>query len=361
MATLLKLQVRDGSRVDLAIERGWFADPNLVRIDQEVDLTAHVAIDGLVDAHAHLAADGVRAMIDTLPGDELSALRNRAAAQLQAGVLTVADKGGKTDAHLALLSEPLTDVPNLHMAGAMMASPGGYYPDFGLKVEPSDLPDTVADRCATPAAWVKIVGDWPRRGAGVQVNFDGDVLARSVAVAHAAGRKVAIHTMSRDTPSLAVEAGVDSIEHGLFLSARDLEVLGARGGHWVPTVVAMEYTMTMLRAGSSGARIIGEGLENVKTLLPLAAEMGVVLLTGTDLALPHGDVAREAVRLVEYGLDAAKAFEAITRRSAFGDDTGFVAGLPADLVLVDSDPTERIETLLHPRGVLRHGRWIMLP
>lgn len=361
MATLLKLSLRDGSRVDVAVERGWFVDPELVRIDEEIDLGAYVAIDGLVDAHAHFGADGVRSMIDSPPEDDLDVVRARAAAQLEAGVLTVADKGGKTDEHLALLAEPLTEVPNLHMAGAMMASPGGYYPNFGLKVEPENLSAAVADRCATPASWVKIVGDWPRREVGVLANFDEAALARAVAVAHAAGRKVAIHTMGRDTPSMAVAAGVDSIEHGLFLTEADLESLGARGGHWVPTVVAMEYTMNSLRTGSTGARLIGEGLDNVAKLLPLAEEAGVSLLTGTDLALAHGEVAREAVRLVEYGLSSRRAFEAITRRSAFGDLTGFLPGMAADLVLVGADPVDHIETLLRPKGVLRNGRWVKRP
>ncbi|NNF64088.1 MAG: amidohydrolase family protein [Acidimicrobiia bacterium] len=361
MATLLKLNLRDGSRLDIAVERGWFVDPDLVRIDGEIDLGGYVAIGGLVDAHAHFGADGVRSMIDSPPEDDLAALRARATAQLEAGVLTVADKGGKTDEHLALLAEPLTDVPNLHMAGAMMASPGGYYPNFGLKVEPQDLSTAVADRCATPASWVKIVGDWPRREVGVLENFDGATLARAVEVAHAAGRKVAIHTMGRDAPSSAVAAGVDSVEHGLFLTEADLETLGARGGHWVPTVVAMEYTMNSLRAGSTGARVIGEGLENVARLLPLAEEAGVVLLTGTDLAVAHGEVAREAVRLVEYGLSSRRAFEAITRRSAFDAVTGLVPGMAADLVLVGADPVDHIETLLHAKGVLRNGRWVKRP
>lgn len=360
MATLLRLRLRDGSDLDLAFEREWFVDADVVRIDAEIDVRAWIAIDGLVDAHAHLGAQDVKTMVDTASLDP-EALRSRAAAQLAGGVLTVADKGARSDDHLALLAEPLADVPDLHMAATMISAPGGYYEDFGAQVPPADLHREVERQTATPASWVKIVGDWPRKGEGVVVNFDEEALARAVAAAHGAGRRVAIHTMGRDAPSAAVRAGVDSIEHGLFLTVDDLEALAARGGHWVPTVVAMEGTIGQLRPGSTGAAMIGEGLDNVRSLLPVAVEMGVTILTGTDLVLGHGMVAHEAVRLVEYGLGDAAAFEAATNRAAFGAESGFMSGRPADLVLVDGDPAERIEFLTRPAGVMRRGRWVIKP
>ena len=243
----------------------------------------------------------------------------------------------------------------------MISTPGGYYDGFGAQVEPAELDREVARQTTTPASWVKIVGDWPRKGEGVLVNFDENALAEAVAVAHDAGRRVAIHTMGRDVPSLAVRAGVDSIEHGLFLTLEDLELLAARGGHWVPTVVAMEGTIRQLRPGSSGAQMIGEGLENVRSLLPAAIEMGLTILTGTDLVLGHGRVAHEAVRLVEYGLSHQAAFEAATNRAAFGSESGFAHGLAADFVLVEGDPAEQIEFLTRPAGVLRRGRWVTKP
>ncbi|MGA7272443.1 MAG: amidohydrolase family protein, partial [Acidimicrobiia bacterium] len=205
--------------------------------------------------------------------------------------------------------------------------------------------------------WVKLVGDWPRRGRGAVANFDQADLETAVRVAHDGGARVAIHTMAPEVPSRAVEAGVDSIEHGLFLKPEDVAALGERGGAWVPTISRMEQIVEMLGEGSSGGRLIRSGLDNVGALLA-QAPAGVSVMAGTDMALAGGDVVPEVLRLVAYGLDPQRAVAAAseTVRSYMDRPAPFSVGAPADAVFFKADPYLEPESLREPVHVLRSGR-----
>ena len=189
-------------------------------------------------------------------------------------------------------------------------------------------------------------------------NFSEDELARAVAVAEEHGSRVAVHTMARDVPSMAVRAGVHSIEHGLFLALDDLEELGARGGIWVPTVIQVEAVIRQLGTESSGGRLLREGLDRVRSNLNHAVECGVVVLTGTDMAVGTHQVAKEAIRLWEMGMASAAVVDAVSCAGfrATGRPSNFDIGAPADAVLFDQDPALDPRVLAHPLRVIRYGR-----
>ncbi len=253
------------------------------------DVDDGVALPGLVDAHAHLTSANTQDMDGSSDDAVGQRIASHATAQLEAGVLFVADKGTHLPATVGMtLQVPEAERPAVQLAGRFLANPGGYYHGYAIEVEPEDL--VVALPRATPAGagWVKLIGDWPRRGLGAVPNFDEQSLRALTEAAHAAGLRTAIHTAAPETPRLAVRAGVDSIEHGLFLTEDDLAMLGDRGGAWVPTIAAMEVLAGQLRPESSGRRLIAEGLDNVRRLLPHAAAAGVAVMAGTDLALEHG-------------------------------------------------------------------------
>lgn len=321
----------------------------------DLDLRALVALPGFTDAHGHLANDSLN---DYLGAPPTSTPTERAFAQLRSGVFLVYDKGGATRGHLAVLDEDPLRRPDLEMAGSIIHPPGGYYP--GVSDRESDVADLVAvatEEATGPAKWVKLIGDWPRPGLGAIPNYEDHDLARVVATAHGAGCRVAIHTAAPGTPSMAVRAGVDSIEHGLFLSQDDIEALGARGGAWVPTLIAMGAIRDSLRAGSSGQILFDAGIRNAASLLSDAVDAGVHVLPGTDLAVPHGRVAQEAIAMAGAGLGAARALESLTStgRTYAGLGDPWALGAPADLVAVAGDPAEDLTTLLDPVLVLRHG------
>ena len=113
----------------------------------------------------------------------------------------------------------------------------------------------------------------------------------------------------------------------------------------------------MLRWGSSGARILGEGLENVGRILAPAVEAGVTVLTGTDLGLAHGDVAREAALLKSYGLSDRAAVAAATESAYRYLGVPYLTpGASADVVLFDADPNDDVAELQRPVAAMRAGR-----
>lgn len=314
------------------------------------------ALPGLVDAHAHLAAE----QLDYEPGDFEGAVL-RARQSLQAGVTLIIDKGWRDATTIEVARHlPPTERPEIDAAGRIITAEDGYYPGFAIEVGPDRLGAEVAAQAAVGLGWVKLIGDWPRRGVGPVANFDEAQLRLAVEVAETAGARVAIHTMAREVPSQAVAAGVHSIEHGLFLTEDDLATLVGREGMWVPTVGRIEETIAQLGVASSGGRLLSEGLENLRRLLPLAAEAGVMILAGTDLVGSPAGVAEEVLRLGACGLTNRQLVEAvsISGRAATGRSFRFEPGTPADAVLYPVDPVIEPAVLSHPVAVVRMGRML---
>lgn len=356
----LTIRTLDGTTRELTVADGHFRPPG-EPVDVEVDSGDWWAVPGLADCHAHLSGGEGDGWDD--PDAVLSRSLANAWAQLEGGVFLVADKGSADQVSLRLLDQPPDRLPELQMAGHMIANPGGYYRDFAIEVDEADLVETVRAAAAerTPGGnrptWVKLVGDWPRKGQGAIPNFSEEAMAAAVEVAHAADCRVAIHAAAPITSSLAVAAGVDSIEHGLFLTADDLETLGTRGGAWVPTVMAMEGIRDMLGAESSGGKLFADGLENVAELLAGAPDAGVTVLAGTDIVVPNGAVAIEAIGLGRYGLADEAVVHAVTDGAYeyLGSDHRFVPGGHADVLFFDADPRDDLGVLARPVFGLRNG------
>jgi imidazolonepropionase-like amidohydrolase len=314
------------------------------------------ALPGLVDAHSHLAA----AELDYQPGDLVGAI-GRAKEALIGGVTLLLDKGWRDDTTIRLIDTvPEGRRPDIEAAAVLIATRDGYYPGFAREVEASTLEAEVVVAAGEGRGWVKLVGDWPRRGLGPVANFTESELKAAVETAGAHGAKVAIHTMARETPSRAVRAGVHSIEHGLFLTDTDIELLGSRSGMWVPTLLRIEAVIAQLGESSSGGQLLLEGLANVRRLLGPALEAGVHVLAGTDLVGSPADIADEALKLLEYGLSPSQAVQAVSiaPRLALGRPASFDPGSPADAVLYPENPVRNPGVLRHPTIVIRQGQLI---
>ena len=355
---MIGLRLRDltGSHHELAVSNGLFADPT-GPIEEWIDMREGYAIVGLVDAHAHLTGASVQTLVDGT-GNTPREVSLRVRQHLGGGVLLVADKGGRDNSILGALAIPASQRPELSLAGSIVSVEDGYYPGFGLVVDQEEsVEDWIEAVCPPGISWLKVVGDWPRRGQGPVANFSEKTLRTIVTAAHARGLRVAIHSTAPGAASDAVAAGIDSIEHGLFLTEDDLRDLGARGGAWVPTIAAMEGIRDLLGGESSGGRLFAEGLDNLRSLIGSAPGWGVRVLAGTDLHLPHGGVATEALRLHEYGLEASEAVAAVTTAGYeyLSSARSLAPGDGANVVVLAGDPREDLAALLNPLFVMRAG------
>ena len=310
------------------------------------------ALPGLVDAHAHLAAEDL-----AQPGD-LDGAIERSRIALEAGLMLILDKGWNDTTTLQLMDKvPVQERPDIEAAAHIISVEGGYFPHFAREIDPAAVKRAVDEEARLGSGWVKLIGDWPRKGRGPVANFTESQMRAAVETAGRAGAKVAIHTMAPDVPTAAVAAGVHSIEHGMFLTEDDLESLGGRGGMWVPTVLRVEATIGQLGESSSGGRLLKEGLDNVRRLMPGAIEAGVHVLAGTDLVGSPAAVAREAMKLASYGMSNPQAVDAVTGSAltATGRPADFPIGATANAVLFDENPTVDLAVLTSPAHVIRHG------
>ncbi len=354
MSTRVILRSPFGDTVTRDIADGCWVDPV-----GDADRTlgeGYWAVPGLVDAHSHLATAELPAR-GHRPG-VLDEATERARDALAAGVTLLLDKGWCDKTVIDLIAAvPESERPAIEAAAQMIAVNEGYYPGFALEIDSSEIASVVAEQAAIGAGWVKLVGDWPRRGQGPVANFTEGQLRQAVRVANESGSRVAIHTQARDVPSMAVAAGVHSIEHGLFLTDSDIATLGEREGMWVPTLLRIEETIAQLGAESSGGRLLIEGLDNARRLLPAAFEAGVLVLAGTDLVGTPANVASEAIKLGEYGLSNSQVVETVTTAGfdATGRSSVFGIGASADAVLFPEDPISDLAVLTHPAVVIRKG------
>lgn len=352
----MDIRTPDGEAYEIGVSGTMFVDPGAATADLP-DTSGLWALPGLADCHSHVSMDSIEHFNAITDETMHEAIPRNAWAHVEHGVLLLFDKGGKSDASLAVLDHDADLRPHMEVAGAMIAPSGGYYGSFGAEVEPDELVGHIARSTQTSGGWVKLVGDWPRKEVGPVNNWPVDILTEAVATAHGAGARVAVHSMAHSA-SEAVAAGVDSIEHGPYLTSEDLKALGARSGAWVPTLVNMYKLVEMLGPDSSGGRMFLDGIDRMKTNLPLAESLGVTVLAGTDMAVSPGKVAVEAMMLHEHGLSDAAALRSVsTDAYAYAQrPTAPTVGEDADAVFFDRSPLEDLSVLSHPALIMRRGR-----
>lgn len=307
-------------------------------------LPGRFAIAGLVDAHCHLTV----AVDDDGPYLDGAGAETRLRALASTGVTLVRDVGGDRTVTLPLACSPPPERPQVLAAGRFLAPRGRYFPRMHEPVEASALVAAVRREVADGATWVKIIADFPLLDAANGVgepaaSYPLGVVAAAIEAAHHAGARVAAHT-NTDVVSDLIRCGVDSVEHGLAVTEDDLRLLAARGGAWTPTLGA-----TFAAVGRRAPQARGEVAERLRFLLPRAVELGVIVLSGSDLV---GSVAEEVALLSAHGLAVEEAIAAATSaaRSYLG------VGPVGDLVSYDADPREVPDVLRHPTAVVIRGR-----
>jgi imidazolonepropionase-like amidohydrolase len=355
--------------------------------DTEVlDLSRYTIVPGLIDAHTHLTSGpeyvGIKGLTLSVPRRALLGARN-ARATLEAGFTTVrnvGDFGGYADIALRDAIDA-GDVPGPHMivSGPALSISGGHCDVNELPFEWHAESDGVADGipailhkvrenvkygatvikvCATGGVLSK--GDDPRTS-----QFSLDEMRALVADAHRLGRKVAAHAHGGDGIKFAVEAGVDSIEHGSYIDDEAIAMMKKRGTYLVPTL----YLGDWLLDNAERIHLPDYALAKARAVLPEARKnvghairAGVKVALGTDAAVyPHGLNAHELAVYVKLGMTPLQAIQSATVAGAdllgWTDKVGTLdAGKWADLVAVEGDPTKDVTVLEHPTLVMKGGR-----
>ena len=188
-------------------------------------------------------------------------------------------------------------------------------------------------------------------------------LRAGVEEAHKAGKKTATHAMGTKGILNALRAGIDSIEHGVYLNEETVAIMVGQHVPLIPTISPLYHIETKGMAAGIPAYAVEKTL-NVKPFhlqsIRMAREAGVLIAAGTDAGTPfnlHGENLGEIKLLVEYGgFSPLEAIEAGTRVSArvlgVERDLGTVEdGKLADLIMVEGNPLDDVEILLKRESI----------
>jgi imidazolonepropionase-like amidohydrolase len=328
---------------------------------EPVDLQDCTVLPGLVDCHVHLALDGrdFNAAVSLWSREDL--LLDRIGSDLRkilsSGVVAVRDGGDREWAGLRARDE----VKRGRLAGPRILSPGialgrkgGYGSFLGPGIDGGNIETAVRETAARGIDHIKVLvsgvvsfKEYHRVG---DVQFSKEELGRLVTAAHSLGLGVMAHASSDEAARLAVEAGVDSLEHGYFISRSTLERMAALGIHWIPTLAPVANQLHgRLRESHTPEElaVIEKTLRRQLAMVETASGLGVPLGAGSDAGatgVPHGEGLLDELLLMEKaGLGGEEILRAATDSNArvlgLAGEMGRVApGLPPRLIAVRGNP-----------------------
>ena len=350
-----------------------------------VDAEGWYLLPGLIDAHVHVSHPGFAPTPSPGSGEAYGtaiAIHNLRSA-LQAGITTVRDAcGGRENLALrAAIERGIILGPRVFTAGRGLCMTGGHgagLPGVREVDTPSAVRQAVREERKAGVDFIKLLSshrtDFPE--------FSQDEIKAGVDEAHRLGLRVAIHAANLVSVRAAVQAGVDTIEHGSFLDEGTAERMAREGTVFVPTLWVKHDLAHRLRirtgtpAGFEGSalRDIAESavwfarcVEQLPETMRIARSQGVPIAAGTDFVMadkPWALLPEEIAFLVKLGLTSMEAVESATRIGAkalgLEDRLGTVEpGKWADLILVERDPLDDVLALRDVTWVMKDG--IVIP
>ena len=354
-----------------------------------IDESTRTVLPGLIDAHTHIALhagdyDG-QILRETPEYRSIYATAN-AKKTLEAGVTTIRDLGneGSGFADVALrdaIAKGLVPGPRILAAIQPVTATGayrlvGYSPYMqtppiskaadGVTEARKAVRTLVADGADVIKIYMESFEKKPLRSdilTGTQ-NYSKEELTAIVEEAHRAHVKVAAHTYSDEAAQIAVDVGVDSIEHGLYLSEDTFRTMAKRGIYYVPTLMVYEFWRDGIIFApvpqdkrQQLAKTVTEHIASYRRAL----KSGVKIAFGTDTFERPGTNPQELELMVKYGMSPLQALRSATEDSAdllgISDVAGTLEiGKSADLIAVDGDPLKDMSVLRKVKLVMKSGR-----
>jgi imidazolonepropionase-like amidohydrolase len=196
------------------------------------------------------------------------------------------------------------------------------------------------------------------------LNYSQEELNVITEEAHKAGVRVAAHTYSDEAARMAITAGVDSIEHGLYLQTETFRLMAQKGIYYVPTLLVYELWRDSKIFGTispeNKIKLTNTVAEHTATFRRALATP-VKIAFGTDTFELPGTNAEELELMVRYGMSPADALRAATSTSAalldVSEITGTIeAGKSADIIACSGNPLQDIRAVQHVSFVMKEGK-----
>jgi len=362
-----------------------------------IDLGEATLSPGFMDAHTHLTADfsgnyNERRLqqLDLNVSEQAIRATAFARATVEAGFTTVRDLGSRFVASHEFVDVALRNSinkgiivgPRMLVATKGIGGTGGHFDptsgfrDFLFGREP-DYTDGIANG---PDEIRKAVRFEVKNGADViKAAVSGGVLsladevdtpqltpaemAALVDESHRLRKKVAVHCHGDQAAREAIEAGVDSIEHGSFMKAETVTMMKKRGTFLTPTLMASEWIMSKIDDYPQVLQLKAKAATAARSeMFRNAVKMGVKISFGTDAAVyPHGQNAKEFKLMVDLGMTSIDALKSATANDAellgIAQKVGTLEkGKLADVIAMPGDPTSDITASEHVSFVMKEGK-----
>ncbi|MEY2483912.1 MAG: hypothetical protein QOK24_2440 [Verrucomicrobiota bacterium] len=364
---------------------------------QVIDLGDATLSPGFMDAHTHLTFDFTGnfnerrlKLLDTNVSELAFLTIPNARATIEAGFTTVRDLGSRFEGSHDFVDIALRNAiargvfagPRMLVATYGIGATGGHFDgtagfrDFLFGHEP-DYSEGIADG---PDAIRKAVRFQVKNGADVikaavsggvlsltdevdTPQFTAPEMAALVDETHRLRKKIAVHCHGDQAAKEAIEAGVDSIEHGSFLKPETLQLMKTKGTYLVPTLMASEWIMSKIDAYPPALQAKARAATAARSeMFRNAVKLGVKIGLGTDAAVfPHGQNAKEFKLMVDLGLPPIEALRSATSVDAelFGISAKvgtLEKGKLADIVAIPGDPTTDITATERVSFVMKEGK-----
>jgi imidazolonepropionase-like amidohydrolase len=362
-------------------EAGRFADiqPHAPKDAKLIDLSQFTVLPGLIDCHTHIMAripngpDGYTLNLAT-KSQAFRALEGAYDARitLRAGFTTVRDveNEGSGYADVALrdaINQGLAEGPRMQVATRAIAAVGQYNP-FGVSADLTDFPTgaqivsgveearrAAREQIGHGADLIKVYADWDHP------TLTAEEMQVVVEEAHKQGLKVAAHAYTPEGIRNALNAGVDSIEHGNNAERATLELMKEKHAYWVLTKGHFRDRLKT-ETNPRVRKYLEDTLQRARQNIAIARELGVKIANGFDPASAeaHGKNADEIVTATELGLTPLEAIRAATINAAdlmgWQDRVGAIEpGKFADLIAVEGNPLVDISVLQNVKFVMKGG------
>jgi len=365
---------------------------------QVIDLGDATLSPGFMDAHTHVTLDFTdfnKRRLEELSlnvAEQTLRATTYARATVEAGFTTVRDVGSRFVAShefvdVALrnaINQGLVVGPRMLVATHGIGATGGHFdPTSGFRdmlfgAEP-DYTDGIADG---PDEIRKVVRFEVKNGADViKAAVSGGVfsladevdtpqftpaeMAALVDESHRLRKKVAVHCHGDTAARDAINAGVDSIEHGSFMKPDTLRLLKTKGTFLTPTLMAVEFIMGKIDTYPPAVQAKARAAAAARSeMFRNAVKMGCKISFGTDAAVfPHGQNAKEFKLMVDLGMPPIEALKSATSVDAdllgIAQKTGTLEkGKLADVIAMPGDPTSDITATERVSFVMKEGRII---
>lgn len=375
----------EGNKI-IDVVKGYAA---AAKTDHVIDLKNRTVMPGLIDSHVHLETEtNPNQYIQTYtfnPADYAFQSVGFAARTLMIGFTTVRDLGG-SGVNISLrnaINKKLITGPRIYTAGKSIATTGGHAdptngyrrdlmgdpgPAAGVINGTDDARKAVRQRYKDGSDLIKITasgGVLSVAKSGENPQFAEDELKAIIATAKDYGFPVAAHCHGAEAMKRAVIAGVNSIEHGTYMTDEIMALMKEKGTWYVPTITAGKAVGDSAKKPgyypdlvTPKALAIGPRIQSTFTK---AYKSGVKIAFGTDAGVyAHGKNWLEFVYMHEGGMPAIETIKAATVSAAellgVSEILGSIEkGKLADIVAVDGDPTKDIQAMGRMKFVMKDG------